>query len=161
MHTCVFRGCLGGGPLHLSEPRHGTCYLFLISPALCGFPAVTGLRVETGTNEQLHPACLPGIMGLQSDRASVCALFLHFHFVVPLFTLSLLLDFSHPLVQLYFFHPLDKNPFSHFNSSNSYHVMSFNFVQSRSLCCFSSRFFFYDFVAASHSYRMLSLTAEE
>lgn len=75
-HVCVcVQGCLGRGPPYLSEARHGSRYLFLISPALCGFPAVTGLRVETGTNEQLHPACLPGIMGLQTDRASVCALF--------------------------------------------------------------------------------------
>lgn len=67
-------GVFGGGPPYLSELRHGTCYLFLILEALCGFPAVTGLRVETGTNEQLHPACLPGIMGLQTHQASVCAL---------------------------------------------------------------------------------------
>lgn len=86
MCVCVcVRGCLGGGPPYLSEPRHGTRYLFLILLALCGFPAVTGLRVETGTNEQLHPACLPGIMGLQTDPASVCALFLHSHFAIPSF----------------------------------------------------------------------------
>lgn len=72
----------GGGSLHLSQLRPGSRYLFLIWPSLCGFPAVTGLRVETGTNEQLHPACLPGIMGLQADRASVCALFRHSHFVI-------------------------------------------------------------------------------
>lgn len=70
------------GVPRLSGPRYVSCYLFLILPALCGFPAVTGLRVETGTNEQLHPACLPGIMGLQADRASVCAPSLHSHFVI-------------------------------------------------------------------------------
>lgn len=74
---------LGWGPSCVSEPRHGTCYLFLILAAVCGFPAVTGLRVETGTNEQLHPAWLPGIMGLQTDRASVLAAFLHSRFVIP------------------------------------------------------------------------------
>lgn len=64
------------------ERRPGSCYLFLISLALCGFPAVTGLRVETGTNEQLHPACLPGIMGLQTVSGSVCASFFAFHLLL-------------------------------------------------------------------------------
>lgn len=81
--VCAFRGVWVGGSPCLSEPKNGTCYLFLILPALCGFAAVTDLRVETGTNEQLHPACLPGIMGLQTGQASVCALFLHSHFVIP------------------------------------------------------------------------------
>lgn len=83
---CVYfmGGSMVEGPTYLFEPRHGICYLFLILAALCGFPAVTGLRVETGTNEQLHPAWLPGIMGLQTDWSSVCALFLHSHLAIPL-----------------------------------------------------------------------------
>lgn len=78
--------CLGGGGVaDPPERRPGSCYLLLISPALGGFPAVTGLRVETGTNEQLHPACPPGIMGLQTVR--VCASFLHFLFAPFAFSL--------------------------------------------------------------------------
>lgn len=128
MCVCV-QGCLGGGPPYLSEARHGSRYLFLISPALCGFPAVTGLRVETGTNEQLHPACLPGIMGLQTDRASVCALFSALSFCHSLASrVRLISTFSHSVVQLsfpHFFFPLDSNLFSIFNSPYSYHVISF------------------------------------
>lgn len=134
-YVCV-RGVWVVGPPHLSEPRHGTCYLFLISPALCGFPAVTGLRVETGTNEQLHPACLPGIMGLQADRASVCALFLHSHFVIPslpfvhLIFAFRLLQFTGSIFFFSFFLPLDNSLFSLFNSPYSYHVI---FLLSQSL----------------------------
>lgn len=56
MHMCVSTAVFWGGRADPPEQGSGSCSLFLISPALCGFPAVTGLRVETGTNEQLHPA---------------------------------------------------------------------------------------------------------
>lgn len=69
---------MGGGGADPPERRPGSCYLVLISPA--GSPALTGLRLGTGTNEQLHPACPPGIMGLPTVRGSVCASFLHFLF---------------------------------------------------------------------------------
>lgn len=101
IHMCVYfmGGGMGEGPTYLSEPRHGIRYLFLILAALCGFPAVTGLRVETGTNEQLHPACLPGIMGLQTDWSSVCAPFLHSHLAIALLPcvhlISTFLHFTH------------------------------------------------------------------
>lgn len=125
---CAHMWVFGWGPPHLSEPRHGTCYLFLISPALCGFKAVTGLRVETGTNEQLHPACLPGIMGLQTDRASVCALSLHSRFVIPLLpfvSICLYLCFSpspRSMVQLSLSHLSRFFPYF-LNSLYSYHVI--------------------------------------
>lgn len=148
-HTCVCLGVFGWGASLPAEPRHGTCYLFLILLARCGFPAVTGLRVETGTNEQLHPACLPGIMGLQADRASVFALFLHSHLVIPslpcvrLISAFRLLPFRGSIILLSFFFPLDTNPFSIFNSPHSYHVLFFYYL-----------ILSFDFVAASHTQDM-------
>lgn len=77
------------------ERRSGSSSLFLISPALCGFPAVTGLRVETGTNEQLRPAWLPGCQGLWDYRLSVAlSLPSFFTFVLPLAPFTLLFTLS-------------------------------------------------------------------
>lgn len=160
-HVCVS----GGG---LSEPRHGTCYLFLILALFCGFPAVTGQGVETGTNEQLHPACLPGIMGLQADRASVCAPFLHSHFVIPLPSLcsrlSLLSDFSHSVVQLSFSNFSFPWKVTHclflILLTRLFIIISFS-LSLLLLFLLLLAFSPFDFMAASHSLNMLSLTAEE
>lgn len=87
VHMCERSGVPRGVLTHLNGGLGAA--LFLISPALCGFPPVTGLRVETGTNEQLHPAWLPGIMGLQTVSGSISTFFLHFPFAIcsfhPLF----------------------------------------------------------------------------
>lgn len=160
-HMCVFRG-------DLSEPRHGTCYLFLILAPFCGFPAVTGQGVETGTNEQLHPACLPGIMGLQADRASVCAPFLHSHFVIPLPSLcsrlSLLSDLSHSVVQLSFSHFSFPWKVTHclflILLTRLFIIISFSLSLLLLFLLFLA-FSPFDFMAPSHSLNMLSLTAEE
>lgn len=61
--------------MHLSPPSHGSRYLFLIW-RLLSTPAAMGLPVESGTNEQLHPACR-GLWDYWADRASVCSLFRH------------------------------------------------------------------------------------
>lgn len=113
--TCVSLVVFESGWALTSEPRHGSCYLFLISPALCGFPAVTALRVETGTNEQLHPACLPGIMGLETDSGSVCAFFLHPLFVILSFPrVHLISAFWDPFSTSLIFPLIFLNILSHF-----------------------------------------------
>lgn len=89
-HVCE-RGADPGGVLtHLNGGLGAAlCFSFL-----CGFPALTGLRVETGTNEQLHPAWLPGCQGLWDYRQSVApSLPSFFTFFLPFapFTLSLAL----------------------------------------------------------------------
>lgn len=108
-HKCVCGLSRAGALLNLSGPRHGTCYLFLILAALCGFPAVTALRVETGTNEQLHPACLAGIMGLWSDQASGCTL------ILVVLSLLFLIFTCSSIIFPYFIFPLDNDSFFLFN----------------------------------------------
>lgn len=84
-HVRVQR-CLGGGG-GADPPEGGGGRGAAICFSFGQRPALTGLRVETGTNEQLHPACPPGIMGLQTVRGSVCASFLHFLFAPFAFSL--------------------------------------------------------------------------
>lgn len=102
-HVCVSSGvCVcGGGGADPPERGSGSCSLLLISPALCGFPAVTGLRVETGTNEQLHPAWLPGCQGLWDYRLSVAPSlpsFFTFFFAIGSFQPLSAASFLSPLI---------------------------------------------------------------